>query len=112
MKARLAFAKRPYLIIDLLAILPFYLSFILPMDLRALRMLRLFRFLKIARYSPALHTLMRVLYNERRSLSGAMLLMIAMLLFSATGIYYIERYRQPGRIRVDPGPPPGGPWRP
>ena len=44
MQARLAFAKRPYLIIDLLAILPFYLSFILPMDLRALRMLRLFRF--------------------------------------------------------------------
>ena len=38
---------------------------------------------------------MRVLYNERRSLSGAMLLMIAMLLFSATGIYYIERSANP-----------------
>ena len=91
-KARLAFAARPYLIIDLLAILPFYLAFLLPFDLRALRMFRLFRFLKIARYSPALATLMRVMFNERRALSGAMLLMIAMLLFSATGIYYIERY--------------------
>ncbi len=91
-EARLKFAMRPYLIIDLLAILPFYLSLIIPLDLRFLRVLRLFRFLKIARYSPALATLMRVLYNERRALSGAMLLMIAMLLFSSPGIYYIERY--------------------
>ena len=91
-EARLKFAMRPYLIIDLLAILPFYLSLIIPMDLRFLRVLRLFRFLKIARYSPALATLMRVLFNERRALAGSMLLMIAMLLFSSTGIYYIERF--------------------
>ena len=91
-EARLKFAMRPYLIIDLLAILPFYLSLIIPLDLRFLRVLRLFRFLKIARYSPALATLMRVLFNERRALAGSMLLMIAMLLFSSTGIYYIERF--------------------
>ena len=94
-EARLKFAMRPYLIIDLLAILPFYLSLIIPMDLRFLRVLRLFRFLKIARYSPALATLIRVLYNERRALAGSMLLMIAMLLFSSTGIYYIERFSNP-----------------
>ncbi len=91
-EARMKFAMRPYLIIDLLAILPFYLSLFIPWDLRFLRVLRLFRFLKIARYSPALATLMRVLYNERRALSGSLLLMIAMLLFSSTGIYYIERF--------------------
>ncbi len=94
-EARLRFAARPYLIIDLLAILPFYLSFLIDIDLRVLRILRLFRFLKIARYSPALHTLIRVLLNERRALSGALLLMIAMLLFSSTGIYYIERSANP-----------------
>jgi len=94
-QARLRFARRPYLLIDLLAILPFYFTLIFPLDLRILRVLRLFRFLKLARYSPAMHALLQVLVNERRALLGALLLMIAMLLFSATGIYFIERYEQP-----------------
>lgn len=94
-EARMKFAMRPYLIIDLLAILPFYLAFIIPFDLRFLRALRLFRFFKLARYSPAMHTLIRVLVNERRALAGALLLMMAVLIFASTGIYYIERHAQP-----------------
>ena len=97
-RARMTFAARPYLIIDLLAILPFYLAFLLPVDLRILRVLRLFRFLKLARYSPAMHTLIRVLANERRALTGSLLLMIAMLLFSATGAWMIEREAQPEKF--------------
>ncbi len=94
-EARLKFAMRPYLIIDLLAILPFYLSAIFGVDLRILRILRLFRFLKLARYSPALATLTRVIVNEGRTLMGALLLVIAMMLFASTGIYYLERAAQP-----------------
>jgi voltage-gated potassium channel len=45
---------RPMMIIDLLAILPWYLHQIVPLDLRVLRLLRLFRLLKLIRYSPAL----------------------------------------------------------
>ena len=67
-RARLAFAKSPALIIDLLAILPFYLHHFMPLDLGILRMLRLLRFLKLSRYSPAMHTLIRVLQNERKAL--------------------------------------------
>ncbi len=93
--ARLKFAMRPYLIIDLLAILPFYLSSIFGVDLRILRILRLFRFLKLARYSPALATLTRVIANESRTLLGALLLVIAMMLFASTGMYYLERSTQP-----------------
>ena len=93
--ARLKFAMRPYLIIDLLAILPFYLSAIFGVDLRILRVLRLFRFLKLARYSPALATLTRVIANESRTLLGALLLVMAMMLFASTGIYYLERSIQP-----------------
>ena len=55
--------------IDLLAILPFYLQ-ILGLDLRIVRVLRLLRFLKLSRYSPAIDTLVRVLYSERRALSN------------------------------------------
>ncbi len=94
-KARLQFARRPELIIDLLAILPFYLNYLLPYDLRILRVLRLLRFLKLARYSPAMHTLVRVLANERRTLGGALMLVLTALLFSATGIYYLEHEAQP-----------------
>lgn len=95
LSARLKYATRPFLIIDLLAILPFYLSFLLPIDLRVLRVLRLFRFLKLARYSPAMNTLVRVLANERRALTGALLLVLTLLLFAATIMYQIEGDTQP-----------------
>jgi voltage-gated potassium channel len=94
-KARLRFAARPYQVIDLLAILPFYLAHLLPVDLRALRILRL---LKFSRYSPAMHTLIRVLQNERRALAGAGLLLMMVLLFASTGIYFIEREAQPDKF--------------
>ncbi|MBI1386148.1 MAG: cyclic nucleotide-binding domain-containing protein [Rhizobiales bacterium] len=98
LEARFRFARRPYMLIDLAAILPFYLSLFLAIDLRILRILRLFRFLKLARYSPALHTLLRVLINERRALAGALLLMIAALLFASTGIYFLEHDAQPEKF--------------
>ena len=94
-RARLRFAIRPYPLIDLMAILPFYLGALLPVDLRILRLVRVLRFLKIARYSPALLALIQVLVNERRALVGALLLMAMMLLFAATGMYMIERHAQP-----------------
>jgi voltage-gated potassium channel len=98
LQARLQFARSPYLVIDLMAILPFYLSFLVPLDLRILRVLRLFRFLKLARYSPAMNTLMRVLANERRTLLGALLLVLTLLLFAATLMYYLESEAQPERF--------------
>jgi voltage-gated potassium channel len=97
-KARLIWARRPYLIIDLLAILPFYLSQIFPFDLRVLRVLRLLRFLKLSRYSPAIHTLVRVLNNERRALTAAGLLLMAAVLFASTGIHYLEQEAQPDKF--------------
>lgn len=93
--ARLKFARRPLLVIDLLAILPFYLAFLFGADLRILRVLRLLRFFKIARYSPALQTLGRVFANEKRALLGALIVMLSMLLFSSSIIYFIEREAQP-----------------
>jgi len=52
---RLKFAKSPFAIIDLIAILPFYLSAFFNLDLRALRALRLLRLFKLLRaFYPAL----------------------------------------------------------
>ncbi len=94
-QARLHYATHPLLLIDLLVIAPFFLSFLLPVDFRILRILWLLRLLKLARYSPALQTLALVLHTERRALFGALLVMACLLLFAATGIYYIERHVQP-----------------
>jgi voltage-gated potassium channel len=94
-RARAIFALRPLQIIDLVAILPFYLSFLIGIDLRILRVFRLFRFLKLVRYSPALVALGRVFANERRALLGALLVMFALLLFASSGMYFIERHVQP-----------------
>lgn len=94
-KARLKFAGRPLLVVDLLAILPFYLGSLLGVDLKFLRILRLFRFFKIARYSPALQTLMRVLRSEAWSLFGALIIMVSLILISSTLMYFAERGAQP-----------------
>lgn len=97
-RARLKFATQPASLIDLAAILPFYLGELVAIDLRVLRTLRLLRFLKLSRYSPAMYTLIRVLSNERRALLGAGLLLSAALLFSATLMYYIEGEAQPEKF--------------
>jgi voltage-gated potassium channel len=97
-KARLGFAQRPMLIIDLLAVLPFYLGQLFTLDLRVLRALRLLRFLKLSRYSPAMHSLLRVLSNERRALIGAGLLLLAAVLFASTGIHFLESAAQPDKF--------------
>lgn len=94
-RARLRFARRPMLVIDLLAFLPFYLSLFFSLDLRILRVLRLLRFLKLVRYSPALQTLGHVISNEKRALIGACIVMLSLMMFASTIIYFLEREAQP-----------------
>ncbi len=94
-RVRLVYAASPQMVIDLIVILPFYLSFLFAIDLRVLRIFRLFRFLMLARYSPALYTIGRVLYSERRAIVAALITMLGMLVFSASGIYFLEHKVQP-----------------
>ena len=61
-------------------------------------MLRLFRLLKLVRYSPALQTLGRVLSDEYSALLGALLVMLVLLLFASTGIYFLEHDAQPDKF--------------
>ena len=94
--SRLRYMIGGFAIIDLLAIVPFYVTLFLPnADLSFLLILRLLRLLKIARYSPALGSLGRVISQERRSLGAGFFVMILFLMISATGMYYAEHHVQP-----------------
>ena len=97
-QARLHWMQRPYLLIDLLAILPFYLHQLVGLDLRVVRLLRVMRLLRLTRYSPAMHTLGRVIYGERRALVAAAYLLTAAVIFAATGIHFIEGEAQPDKF--------------
>jgi len=100
---RLRFAMGPYLLIDLLAIAPFYLSLVMPAaDLRVLRIFRLLRMLKLARYSPGLNTLMRVLAEERRALGAALIVMLGLLVVCSTIVFHLEHAVQPDKFASIP----------
>ncbi len=95
LKARLGYAITPYAIIDLLAILPFYLGAWFALDLRFLRIFRLVRLLKLARYSTALDTLAAVIYSERKALMAALVIMCGLLVFCSSFMYLLEKDAQP-----------------
>src|SRR5499427_8218174 len=67
-KARWEFVSSPLGVIDLLAVLPFWLAFVLPADLRVLLVFRMVRFLKLARYSAGVRSLLDAINAERRAL--------------------------------------------
>jgi voltage-gated potassium channel len=95
-KSRLRCMIQPYMLIDLIAIGPAYLALFMPVaDLRILRLFRLLRLLKIARYSPAVTTLMHVLSEERRALFGTLLLTLCVMSVSGECMYLIEGQVQP-----------------
>jgi voltage-gated potassium channel len=100
--ARLKFATSPLGIVDLLAVLPFLFAFIVPADLRVVQVFRVFRFLKIARYSPGMRSLLDALYVERRALVGCFVILIGAALFAATIMHLVEGQVQPDKFGTIP----------
>lgn len=101
---RLHYAMRPMAIIDLLAILPFYLPF-LGFDARVVRVFRVFRLLrvlKLGRYSRALRMIGRVLVARREELLLSSVSLLFLLLVSATLMYYAEHDAQPEQFSSIP----------
>jgi len=83
-------------LIDLLAILPFYLMTGLDLRaVRAFRLLRLVRVLKLARYSAAARRFHKAFLLAREELILFVLVASIMLYLAAVGIYYFEHEAQP-----------------
>lgn len=94
-RERLRYAVTPLALIDLLAILPAYLAFVVEIDLRFLRVLRILRILKLSHYFSALDILLEVVRIERRAFGAAFFLLTLGLLFASSGIYVFEHEEQP-----------------
>lgn len=83
-------------IIDLCAILPFYISSGVDLrSIRTLRLLRVFRSLRLVRYNRALRKYFRAFAMMKAELGVFAIITSFVLFLSATGIYYFEREAQP-----------------
>lgn len=96
---RLRFVFSPMGLVDLLAIVPFYVS--LGIDLRsarALRLIRLVRILKLARYNAAVRRFQRAIFVAKEEIVLFFFVTALLLYFAAVGIYYFERDAQPEKF--------------
>jgi len=96
-RGRVRLALRAMSIVDLLAILPFYLPFC-GADLRSLRVLRLLRILrvaKIARYYASLDLIRYVFRSRKEELVLSTAIMGLLLVVSSSLLYYCENPVQP-----------------
>lgn len=98
LKARLRYVFSFMAMIDLLSILPFYIPYIIPIDLRvlrALRIIRLLRMFKINRYTSAIKTVGNVFKSKSSELLSSFLVVFILMIISSVLMYNIESKAQP-----------------
>ncbi|MET4222115.1 voltage-gated potassium channel [Bradyrhizobium sp. LB14.3] len=101
-RSRVRLAASPAGLIDLAAVLPFWLPLFIAADFKALLVLRLIRFFKLTRYSPAMRSLLEALYAERRALVGCFVILCGATLIAAALMHLAEGAAQPDRFGTIP----------
>lgn len=82
--------------VDLLVIIPFWLRwFVLIVDLRWLRILRLFWLFKLSHFTPAMELVAEAAYKERNAIASTLYLLLIVITISGTMVYLAERNAQP-----------------
>ena len=91
---RLRYALTPVALVDFLAIAPsfIYAEFIVA---RGVRLLRVFRILKLGHYSKAVRNLGAALYSKRAELAVTVFAILVLLVLAASVMYYAEKDAQP-----------------
>ena len=104
LNGRIASAKEPSNLIDLLAILPFFLESLLShlFDLRFLRVFRLMRLLKLMRYSDATKSLFIVCKREWPVMKASAFIMLLLVMLAACLGYVFEHEAQPDKFENIP----------
>lgn len=97
-RARFKYFFSPSAIVDLLALLPFYLPFVFPVNLMVLRTFRVFRLLrlfKVNRYTHALSTIGAVFRQKASQLISSMLVVALLMIIASVLMYNVEHDVQP-----------------
>ena len=101
-RARLRYIASAAGVIDLIAVTPFWLALLMPTELQVLMALRVIRFLKLSRYSPAIRSLLDSIYAERRALIGCFVILLGSALVVGTLMHLIEGTLQPSKFGTIP----------
>ncbi len=102
LRSRIKYVFSPMAIIDLVAILPFWLPMFLPgavLGLRAFRLVRLLRIFKLNRYFDAMKLIGNVIGSKKRELLGSMFFVFILMLVSSLLMYSAEHDAQPTVFR-------------
>jgi voltage-gated potassium channel len=95
---RVRFIFSPLALIDLFAILPFYLPMLFRLDLRilrAVRLVRLFRLLKLGRYSESIRSFLNVFRSKKEDLVLTMVIVFILLVIFSSLLFFSENTAQP-----------------
>ena len=90
-RSMLRYATSVYGIFDFLAVVPFVVGLALDFPKDGETVFGIIRFLKLARYSPALETLGAVMMAEFRPLMSALFIMMLLIVSTSTLLYFVER---------------------
>ena len=101
---RLKFGLSGLQLVDLLAILSFYLplAFSSLEFFRIFRIFRIFRLIKLVRYSDSLQLLGRVIAGKRRELTMVLSMFLIAMVMASTLMFYAERLAQPDKFSSIP----------
>ena len=97
---RIKYFFSPMSIVDLIAIVPFYLTFVVS-DTRIIRILRFLRVLRATKHfnhTKTFKIIINTISKKKSELFSSFILMFSLLLICSTGVYFVEHEAQPEKF--------------